>query len=180
MAGRPTKFKEEYIHQARIAFGEGFTDVKFCEMLNIGRRTFNDWRQAHEEFSKAVQEGKDEFDTDRVEASLKKRALGFRYTEKTREPCIIRKKGETPEIVDLQLSVTRTVTKVIPGDTTAQIFWLKNRRRERWKDIKATEISGADGGPIPIDLKGLLKNLSIDELNTLKDIALKAAAAGNS
>jgi len=150
MAGRPTKYKEEYIHQARVAFAEGFTDVKFCKMLNIGRRTFNDWRRDNEDFKRAVQEGKDEFDTDRVEASLKKRALGWRYTEKTREPCLIRKKGQEPELIDSKLTITKTVTKIIPPDPTAAIFWLKNRRRERWKDIKATEISGADGGPVPI------------------------------
>ena len=86
MAGRPTRFKEDYIRQARIAFGEGFTDVKFCKLIDIGKRTFHEWRERNEEFDKAVQEGKDEFDTDRVEASLKKRALGFRFTETTREP----------------------------------------------------------------------------------------------
>ena len=29
--------------------------------------------------------------------------------------------------------VTQT-TKHVPGDTTAQIFWLKNRRADRWRD----------------------------------------------
>jgi len=149
MAGRPTKFKEEYIHQARVAFGEGFTDVKFCKMLNIGRRTFNDWRQAHEEFSKAVQEGKDEFDTDRVEASLKKRANGYSFTETTREIEKIEIDEETGKEKPTY-RITKKVSKHVSPDTTAAIFWLKNRRRERWKDIKATEISGADGGPVPI------------------------------
>jgi len=180
-AGRPTKFKEDYIRLARIHFGEdGYTDIKFCKLLEIGRRTFNDWREAHPEFAEAVQEGKDEFDTDRVEGSLKKRALGFRFTEKTREPCLIRKKGQTPELIDVEMTVTKTVGKVVPPDTVAAIFWLKNRRRDRWRDIKAQEISGPEGGPIPIDLKGLLKDLSTNELRILKDIAVKAAGTGNS
>jgi hypothetical protein len=152
MAGRPTKYKEEYIHQARVAFAEGFTDVKFCKLISINRRTFNDWRRDNEDFRKAVQEGKDEFDTEKVEASLKRRALGMRYTEKTREPCIIRTKDADPEILDLKLTVTKTVTKMIPPDTTAMIFWLKNRRSDRWRDVKAVEASGPDGGAMPIEL----------------------------
>lgn len=168
-AGRPTKFKEDYIRLARIHFGEdGYTDIKFCELLEIGRRTFNDWRRDNEEFKQAVQEGKDEFDTNKVEKSLFKRAVGYRYTETIREPDDNGK-----------LQVVKTVSKHI-ADTTAMIFWLKNRRRERWKDIKAVEASGPDGGAIPIDLQGLLKGLTTDELRILKDIAAKAAATGNS
>ena len=179
-AGRPREFKEDYIRQARIAFSEGFTDVKFCELVDICRDSLIRWRREYPEFGKAVQEGKDEFDNDKIESSLKKRALGSRYIEKTKEPCIIRKKGETPEIIDSELSVTKTVNKVIPPDTTAIIFWLKNRRRDRWKDIKAVEAQGPDGGPIPIDIRPILKDLTIDELRLLKDIATKAATTGNS
>jgi len=141
MAGRPTKYKEEYIHQARVAFAEGFTDVKFCKLISINRRTFNDWRRDNSDFDKAVQEGKDIFDTEKVEASLKRRALGFRFTETTREP------GE-----DGIMRVTKRITKLIVPDTTAMIFWLKNRRSDRWRDVKAVEASGPDGGAMPIEL----------------------------
>jgi hypothetical protein len=141
MAGRPTKFKEEYIHQARVAFGEGFTDAKFATLIGIGKRTFHEWRQNNEDFDKAVQEGKDEFDTNKMEASLKKRGLGFRYTETTREP------DENGK-----LQIVKTVSKLVIPDTTAMIFWLKNRRSDRWRDVKAVEASGPDGGAMPIEL----------------------------
>jgi len=137
-AGRPREFKEEYIRQARIAFGEGFTDLKFCELIAISRDSLIRWRREYPEFGKAVQEGKDEFDTDKVEKSLFKRATGYHYTETIREPD-----------VNGKLQVVKTISKHV-ADTTAMIFWLKNRRRDRWKDIKAVEASGPDGGPIPI------------------------------
>ena len=147
MAGRPREFKEEYIRQALLAYQEGFTDVKFCKLIDIARDTLNRWRREYPEFGKAVQEGKDEFDTNRVEACLKKRALGFRYTETTREPLILGK-GNERTLADEKLSIVRQVKKLVIPDTIAQIFWLKNRKRDRWKDIKAVEASGPDGKPI--------------------------------
>ena len=34
------------------------------------------------------------------------------------------------------------------GNATAIIFGLKNRAADEWRDVKATEITGKDGGPI--------------------------------
>ena len=36
------------------------------------------------------------------------------------------------------------------GDTTAQIFWLKNRQKKNWRDKQDHEVSGKDGGPLEI------------------------------
>ena len=180
-AGRPREFKEEYIRQARIAFSEGFTDLKFCELIGVCRDSLVRWRRGYPEFGKAVQEGKDEWDSDDIEKSLKKRAKGYNYTEVTRR--IV--KEENPEInpktgkEKIKYVITKKVSKHVPSETAAIAFWLKNRRRDRWKDIKAVEASGPDGGPIPIDIRPILKDLTIDELRILKDIAAKAATAGN-
>lgn len=57
-----------------------------------------------------------------VENALLKRALGYEYMEERVE--ISEKDGR---------KVIQTVKTVIP-DTTAQIFWLKNRRPDRWRD----------------------------------------------
>jgi len=179
MAGRPREFKEEYIRQALIAYQEGFTDVKFCKLINISRDSLNRWRREYPEFGKAVQQGKDEYDSERVEKALRKRALGYSVNETTREVLIVGK-GNERTIVDDKLRVTKRTRKHISSDPTCMIFWLKNRNRARWKDIKAIEASGPDGGAIPIDLTSLLKDLTTDELRILKDIAAKAATAGNS
>lgn len=144
-----SKFDEKYIHQARIAYAEGFTDVKFCKLIQIGRNTLHLWRKDHSDLDQAIREGKDEFDIGKVERALRKRALGYSYTEKIREPIIIGKKPER-NILGEQLYVTKTIKKHMPADPTCMIFWLKNRNRDRWKDYKVTEIIGEGGGPIPI------------------------------
>lgn len=45
-----------------------------------------------------------------------------------------------------ELVVTKEVTKEVLPDTTAQIFWLKNRRPDRWRDKQDIEHSGQIGG----------------------------------
>lgn len=42
----------------------------------------------------------------------------------------------------------RMYRDALNGNTTAQIFWLKNRRRGEWRDVQSREISGPNGGPI--------------------------------
>lgn len=37
------------------------------------------------------------------------------------------------------------------GNPTAIIFGLKNRAADEWRDVKATEISGPDGGPMQVE-----------------------------
>lgn len=38
--------------------------------------------------------------------------------------------------------------QALDGNVTAQIFWLKNRRRESWRDKQDHEVTGKDGGAI--------------------------------
>ena len=73
-----------------------------------------------------------------MENALLKRALGYTYTET--------KKERTAEGV----RTTTTIKEVVP-DTTAQIFWLKNRRPDRWRDKQDIEHSGQIGGVMIID-----------------------------
>ena len=66
---------------------------------------------------------------DPVEEALLRRALGFQQQEVHSEDLIDRKTGEI-----LESSKRRVVTKEIPPDVRALLFWLKNRKPERWKD----------------------------------------------
>lgn len=54
--------------------------------------------------------------------------------------------------VESEMVVSKEVTKHIAGDTTAQIFWLKNRKPNDWRDKRETEISGKDGEKLTIEL----------------------------
>ena len=65
---------------------------------------------------------------EKVENALYKRAVGYTYNEVTRESVKDQATGEE------SLQVTKVVTKQVMPDTTAQIFWLKNRRPDRWRN----------------------------------------------
>lgn len=45
-----------------------------------------------------------------------------------------------------ELVVTKEITKEVLPDTTAQIFWLKNRRPDKWRDKRDIEHNGQIGG----------------------------------
>ncbi len=66
---------------------------------------------------------------DAIEEALLKRALGFDQEELYQESVIDRKTGEV-----LEAAKTRRVVKMVPPDVRALLFWLKNRRPDRWRD----------------------------------------------
>lgn len=130
---------------------DGLTDEQIAKNLGIGIRTFYEYKEKYPQFSQSLKRGKEVVDTE-VENALLKRALGYTYDEETYE-----------ELSD-GTSKSKTVTKHIPGDTTAQIFWLKNRKPGVWRDKTAVEHSGEIKGNNPFaglsteELKKLIKD----------------------
>lgn len=112
----------------------GLIDIQICNNLGIGKDSFYKYKNEHIEFSDALKRGKEVIDLE-VENALLKRALGYRYEEITKEPV---KNNPT------QLQTTKQVTKEVLPDVTAQIFWLKNRRPEDWRDKKEIFSSGSN------------------------------------
>ena len=108
---------------------DGLTDEQIAANAGIATATLYDWTQRHPEVSEALKKGKEVVDV-QVENALLKRALGYTYTET--------KKERTAEGV----RTTTTIKEVVP-DTTAQIFWLKNRRPDRWRDKQDIHVSGS-------------------------------------
>ena len=76
---------------------------------------------------------------DDVEKALLRRALGFRQEEIHTEDLCDKKTGEVLEAVK-----RRTVIKDIAPDVRALLFWLKNRRPERWREKNGTPLQEAD------------------------------------
>jgi len=136
--GRPSAFKDEYIYQAyTVCADDGYTNVKLAKLFKVDVRTIGNWLKGIPEFKEAVLKGKDDYDSMFVEKSLLKRAVGFRYTETTREA------GDNGV-----MAITKKVSKLVVPDTKACEIWLCNRQPGRWKRIKHVEVSGAGGGPI--------------------------------
>ena len=99
---------------------DGLTDEQIAKNIGINSCTLYDWKKKYPKISEALKKGKEVVDIE-VENALLKRALGYEYTEEKVE--ISEKDGR---------KVTQKVKHVAP-DTTAQIFWLKNRRQEKWR-----------------------------------------------
>lgn len=89
--------------------------------MGINSDTLYTWKGKYPEISEALKKGKEIVDI-QVENALLRRALGYDYQEERVE--VSEDKGR---------KVTQTL-KHVPGDTTAQIFWLKNRRPDKWRD----------------------------------------------
>lgn len=77
------------------------------------------------EFLNALKKGKAPVDQE-VENALLRRALGFEYKEVIEEETKL-ENGKVKKY-------TKTVKRVALPDVTAQIFWLKNRRPDRWRE----------------------------------------------
>lgn len=158
--GRPTKYKPEYAAQAKKLCGLGATDSQLADFFEVAVSTIALWKVEHAEFSDALKMAKEEADA-KVEQSLYRRAMGYECDETD-----IRVVGG--EIVKTDLR------KIYPPDTTAAIFWLKNRKPAQWREMKAVELTGANGGPIKsqgtIDVSAL-SSQALEELVALRDAA---------
>lgn len=130
--GRPTKFSPEYVHQVEKLCKLGATDDGLAEFFEVTVSTINLWKQKHPEFSESLKRGKITADS-AVAASLYKRAVGYSHPAVK----IFNNQGE-PLVVDY--------TEHYPPDTTACIFWLKNRQPQLWRD--RIEQSGPQGSPM--------------------------------
>lgn len=105
----------------------GYTDEDIAKKMGINVGTLYEWKKRFSEIDEALKKGKDVID-DEIEETLIKSAMGYSYDEVIKE---LRKNDETDEV---ELVVTRVVRKHQPPNVTALIFWLKNRRRESWRD----------------------------------------------
>ena len=125
---RPSKFQEEFIPQAEKLCKLGATDMEVADFFEVDVRTLYRWKAENEQFCQALKAGKDVAD-ERVERSLYARANGYEHEE-----------------VDIRVvagAIVQTpIRKYYPPDTTACIFWMKNRRPGEWRDKVEQEHSG--------------------------------------
>ena len=112
---------------------DGLTDEQLARKMGVSPDTLSSWREQHPALSQAVDRGREMADL-QVESALLKRALGYEYMEERVE--ISEKTGR---------KVIQT-NKTVPPDTTAQMFWLKNRRPERWREKPQESGPGPEAG----------------------------------
>lgn len=115
-----SKYLPSYAKQAEKLCLLGATDKELGDFFEIGEATINRWKHDFPEFGKALKRGKSIADAN-VAERLYQRALGFEH--------------DSEEIHVIDKNVVRVkVRKIYPPDTTACIFWLKNRKYDTWRD----------------------------------------------
>jgi hypothetical protein len=114
--------------------------MEIADFFEVNVATIYRWKNENAAFCEALKVGKDIAD-ERVVRSLYNRAVG--YTFDSEKLITVSGGKDTGSIVE-----RHAIKEHVPPDTTAQIFWLKNRRRHEWRDKQDHELSGPDGGPI--------------------------------
>lgn len=108
---------------------DGLINEQIAANMGISRSTLNAWCDKYPDISNALKRGKEVVDR-QVENALLKRALGYEYEEVSEE-----------YDEDGVLAKKKVTKKQVVPDTTAQIFWLKNRKRAEWCDRQTVEVS---------------------------------------
>lgn len=133
--GRKELYKPDYSARAYRLSLLGLTDRQIADAFGVNHATFDLWKRTKSEFYTALQKGKNDADA-KVATSLYQRAIGYQHPDVQITTFKDRKTGEVQVI-------STPITRYHPPDTTACIFWLKNRQRELWTDNKRLEHMGA-------------------------------------
>jgi hypothetical protein len=133
--GRPSSYKPEFAEQARKLCELGATDIELADFFNVSDRSIYRWSNEHDDFCQALKAGKEAAD-ERVVRALYHKATGY-----THDAVKVLQYEGSPVIIPYREHVA--------PDTTAAIFWLKNRRRTDWRDRVTHE--GDAENPIAIE-----------------------------
>lgn len=142
--GAPSKYKPEYAQQAFNQCLLGSTDAELATFFEVNVDTIHEWKKKHKEFSDALKSGKTEAD-DKVAASLYSRATG--YTHDSEEIKVVSNGG-----FDGSSVVRVPIKKHYAPDVLAQIFWLKNRQPDKWREKQEIDHSGNLAGLLEVKI----------------------------
>jgi transcriptional regulator with XRE-family HTH domain len=120
---------------------DGLTDDQIAENIGVSRSTLSEWKNRFPDILDALKKGKEVVDI-QVENALLQKALGINK--------IVKKPIKVKEVIydnGKRVKETESIEYAdeeiyIPPDTTAQIFWLKNRRPDVWRDKRDVKVEG--------------------------------------
>ena len=119
-SGPPSKLNDAVRNAIINLTREHKTVDEICKILGISTNTFYMWKNKNPDLNKGIIASRAVAD-DLVEISLLQNALGVSVKE-TKVFCV------DGEIIE------HTVDKHFAPSVSAQIFWLKNRRPEEWRE----------------------------------------------
>ena len=135
----PRSYDPEVAHQVRKLCQLGATDIELADFFGVCIDTIYRWKIEFSEFSEGSKVGKEVAD-DRVERSLYQRSMGYSY--------------EAVKIfmpAGAKQPVYAPYREHVPPDTAAASLWLRNRRKDEWRDKQSHQRAGPDGGPITLE-----------------------------
>jgi len=121
---------------------DGLTDEQIAHNIGIRRETLYAWKNQHPNIANALKTSKEVVDME-VESALYRNAIGYEYTE-VKE--IIEKDEQGKDRKRIE-----RYHKKMPPNTTAQIFWLKNRKPAEWRDKQEHELNHKGGLDINVN-----------------------------
>lgn len=133
---------EEGLLKIRGWARDGLINSEIAEKIGIAEGTLYSWKNKYKEIDEALKDGQDIVDR-KVEESLFKKAMGYEY-EETKQIIEKDEMGKDRKRVE-------KVTKYYPPDSTAIIFWLKNRRPGEWRDRRDSTVDVKSENVVIID-----------------------------
>ena len=173
--GRPSLFTQKWSSEEALLkisgwAKDGLTNEQIAELMGISETTLYEWQNKYPEFADALKVNKDIADR-KVENALyvscQDRVIKVQKAFKVKHVKYDKGKrvSEDEEVVMAEEEIH------IPANTTAQIFWLKNRKPEKWRDKNETELTGANGGPLEVH------NMTTEEMDRrIRELTAKAGA----
>lgn len=124
-----------YPEKARQWAKEGLLDWMIAERFGVCRQRITEWMAKYTDFADAIKKGKEDA-INQVENALFKRAMGYKYEETK----VIAEAG--PDGKAGKVTRVEKIEKSLAPDVTAQIFILKNKLPDEYKDVNRQEHSG--------------------------------------
>ena len=125
---------------------DGLIEKQIAKNMGVAESTLRNWKNVFPEIAEALRKGKEVVDRE-VENALFKSALGF--MQKVKKPVRIREVEYDPKsgkkIRESEKWVQVEEEVYIPPQVTAQIFWLKNRKPDQWREKNDLTLTPSNG-----------------------------------
>ena len=146
--GRKSEYRIEYADQALKLWLLGATDKELSEFFSVSEQTLTKWKKDYPEFLESLKKGKNIADAN-VASRLYNRAIGYNC------------KATKFATSNGKITDSKEFIEHYPPDTTAAIFWLKNRQPEKWRDKKEVDAN--------VNLGDELESLTDEKLQAIID-----------
>lgn len=139
------KYEEWLTEEGLVLIGgwarDGLTEQQIAENMGIAYSTLREWKKSYPAISAALKKNKEVADRN-VENALYNKAVGFTATDRVVSTRKTVEYENGKRVREISEPCVVEVEKYFPPDTTAEIFWLKNRKPDKWRDKQNVELDG--------------------------------------